>query len=355
MPKPAVLIYENDAGHVEDLNQVLTSAGYEVYAADRPEAVVSALQATPFPVVVLDATVAAFDPVQFCARLAESRPDTAIVMTGTEISAAKLLALMRNGACDYLAKPFAPDEVVERVKANVTRRHRSRSELRQWQERAITAERNSGDASAAVPAAVAERVQQFTRAALASYMQLERENLDHVRRTMAEDDPRVAEIMSAPVHTWLVHHDPEFVRGLMGMAPRLELDFKPPLTTGGEVLDRLGRVEPQLLIIGDQLPDIPLPLVIETVTSRHPDVAIIEIDGWGTDRRVARLLSGQHGDLVEREMGTVNDLIEVIGIARQQARHTAFHRDFADRFRERHADFLAEYGDIMRMLGADQG
>jgi len=358
MPKPAVLILETDKTSERQLNDILESGGFDVYAADDPRSLLQALKATPFPIVIVDAETPNVPLERLALSVTAARSSTSVIFTSSGLDTATLLQLMRLGIADHLTRPWDPAEVVARVKANVLREQNARAELRTWKQRARTLEmameRTSGS-EATIPLQTGPDPQQvltFARAALDTFLDLEKQYLDLSRKHI-DDDPEMAARMRRPLTTWICHEDPEFVRGITSFGPKLRLDFAAPMSTGGEILDRLSDGEPHIILIGDSLPDIPQQLIVDTVRGQSPDSNLILIEGWGSNTRRAVLMTGSNPEDVARPLHNVDDLIALIEVGRERAWESMLSRSFAERFRARHAGFLQSYAEVMRALGED--
>jgi two-component system response regulator AtoC len=106
-----VLIGDDDAGLRQSLSLLLQETGYAVVAESDPEQALRRAAADAFDLILCDVRMPKMDGVSFLRRYrAEGGSALLIMMSGygTEDSA---LAAMREGAYDYLHKPFRPDEV----------------------------------------------------------------------------------------------------------------------------------------------------------------------------------------------------------------------------------------------------
>ncbi|MEZ0335817.1 MAG: sigma-54-dependent transcriptional regulator [Gemmatimonadales bacterium] len=106
-----VLIVDDDAGLRQSLSLLLKEAGYAVVAESDPEQALRRATTDAFDLILCDVRMPKMDGVCFLRRYrAEGGSALMIMMSGhgTEDSA---IAAMREGAYDYLHKPFQPDEV----------------------------------------------------------------------------------------------------------------------------------------------------------------------------------------------------------------------------------------------------
>src|SRR5947199_1369533 len=107
-----VLIVDDEPGLRQSLGLLLADAGYEVAAESDGKRALERALAEPFDLVLSDVRMPEMDGLAFL-RAYRSRGGTALVIMmsayGGEEAA---LAAMKEGAYDYIPKPFRPDEVV---------------------------------------------------------------------------------------------------------------------------------------------------------------------------------------------------------------------------------------------------
>lgn len=269
-----------------------------------------------------------------------------MVFTGREVSAARVLDVLRGGGAEFLQKPINAPVAVERIRHLLAREQARRHALRARTEVSAPGSERSG--SSRVSGLDDQLIVAFARSALQTFMDVEKQSAEQEQKLRAAGQGATSRSLQA----WICHHDTDFVRGMLSLGPRAQLEFKPPLTSGGEVLDKIGTSAPDLIVLGDALPDIPTPLVVETIKSQNPDIELLVIDGWGTQSRSATLSSGKHPDEERRTLAKADDLLALIEIARSRSADVAAGREFAERFRERHKEFLRRYAEVMKRLEA---
>lgn len=352
MPRPAILMLELDPAAEHALNEALDAAGFDVYAVDRPETLLSALQSPELSLVICDADLPNARPSAITQRIHQLRPDLAVVFTSREASAARILDVLRGGGSDLLQKPINATATVERIKEVLKREQQRRRNVSQASSRTEASgnelaghERSS---SSKVSGLEDQLVLAFARGALQTFLDIEKQAAEQ-ERVARNKDPNLA---PRTMHAWLVHNDADFVRGMLALGQRASIEFKPPLTSGGEILDKVSVSPPDVIVLGDSLPDIPTPLLIETIKNQYPDVDLLVIEGWGTASRSAFLVSGTHSEEVRRSLGRADDLVAMLEMARERSKDAAFGREFAEKFRTRHREFLRRYAEIMKRLEA---
>jgi two-component system response regulator ResD len=117
-----VLVVDDEPTITEVVSRYLERAGYEAaVAADGLEAIRVAGERDP-DLVVLDLMLPELDGLQVLSRLREDGRTPVILLTAKGEQSDKLAGL-RNGADDYVVKPFSPSELVARVDAVLRRVH----------------------------------------------------------------------------------------------------------------------------------------------------------------------------------------------------------------------------------------
>ena len=116
-----ILLVDDDPKIVPLLQRGLAYEGFEVYTAlDGPAGLDAARRHQPH-LVLLDIAMPGPDGFEVCRRL-RLQADVAIIMLTARDDVADKVSALNLGADDYVAKPFAFDELVARIRA-VLRRH----------------------------------------------------------------------------------------------------------------------------------------------------------------------------------------------------------------------------------------
>jgi two-component system response regulator MprA len=121
-----VLLIDDDPKIVSLLQRGLAFEGFDVTTAPDGNLGLSAASAQPPQLVLLDIAMPELDGFEVCRRLRLDHDVPVIMLTARDDVADKVTAL-NLGADDYVAKPFAFDELLARIRA-VLRRHQSGDE-----------------------------------------------------------------------------------------------------------------------------------------------------------------------------------------------------------------------------------
>ncbi len=127
--KAHVLIVDDDPRITELLRRTLAYEGYSVaVAASGDEALARTLEHPP-DVIVLDVMLPGVDGLEVARRLRAAGDNVPILMLTARDAVADRVSGLEAGADDYLIKPFAPEELVARIKALLRRSQPERHEV----------------------------------------------------------------------------------------------------------------------------------------------------------------------------------------------------------------------------------
>lgn len=115
MLKGKLLVVEDDAELREALVDTLELAGYEVFDADSGESAIVALAESPFDMVVSDVNMPGIDGHKLLEHVVAKYPGLSFLLITAYGSIANAVDAMRQGAVDYLVKPFEPSKLVDLV------------------------------------------------------------------------------------------------------------------------------------------------------------------------------------------------------------------------------------------------
>jgi two-component system alkaline phosphatase synthesis response regulator PhoP len=114
-----ILIAEDERDIRDLITFTLRFAGYEVVAASNgEEAVTMALQEIP-DLILLDVRMPRMTGYEACAKIKENKKtrDIPIMFLSAKGQDTEIQAGLSAGAVEYLLKPFAPDQLTNRIQA----------------------------------------------------------------------------------------------------------------------------------------------------------------------------------------------------------------------------------------------
>ncbi len=115
-----VLVVEDEKLISEGITAYLQNDGYQVLQAYDGEEALQLFGKHPVNVVVLDLMLPKISGEEVCKRI-RSRSNTPILMLTAKTELTDKISGFRLGADDYLAKPFEPLELMERIRALLRR------------------------------------------------------------------------------------------------------------------------------------------------------------------------------------------------------------------------------------------
>jgi len=111
-----VLVVDDDPAVLSALRRTFTLEDYEVLAAEDGETALTLTQTAKPDLVVLDIMLPGLDGLTVCQRIRASSVVPILMLTARDTVPDRVAGL-DSGADDYLVKPFAPDELMARVRA----------------------------------------------------------------------------------------------------------------------------------------------------------------------------------------------------------------------------------------------
>jgi two-component system response regulator MprA len=112
-----VLVVDDEPGVRESVSGALRFAGYEVSVADNGLAALDLVRTEPLDALVLDLMMPRMDGLETCRTLRAEGHRLPVLMLTARDSAPDRAAGLTAGADDYLVKPFALPELLDRLHA----------------------------------------------------------------------------------------------------------------------------------------------------------------------------------------------------------------------------------------------
>jgi two-component system response regulator PilR (NtrC family) len=134
--KARVLVVDDERSMQEFLEIFFRSEGYDVSTSGAVDGALALLESDDFDVIITDIQMPGTTGMQLLREVQRSSPDTVVIMMTAFASTATAISAMKEGAYDYITKPFKVDEirvVVEKAlekKLLACENRRLRSELR---------------------------------------------------------------------------------------------------------------------------------------------------------------------------------------------------------------------------------
>jgi DNA-binding NtrC family response regulator len=120
---PPVLVVDDEKNMRLSLKTVLTDEGYNVRTVESAEEALSTLGHEDFLMVITDARLGGMSGYELIGKIHTRWPDLPILMITAYATPKLAVEAIKAGAFDYLAKPFAPEELLHAI-SRCAERHR---------------------------------------------------------------------------------------------------------------------------------------------------------------------------------------------------------------------------------------
>ncbi len=127
--KAHILVVDDDPRITELLRRILAFEGYSVAIAATGNEALNRVLERPPDLIVLDIMLPGLNGLEIAQRLRAAGDNVPILMLTARDAVADRVQGLETGADDYLVKPFAPEELVARVKALLRRSQEERHEI----------------------------------------------------------------------------------------------------------------------------------------------------------------------------------------------------------------------------------
>lgn len=118
---PTVLVVDDDIKLLKMLQRTLKYENFNVLTADNGVQALSVLEKNRPDLIIVDWLMPEMDGLTFIQRLRDAQDKTMILMLTARDAIEDRVDGLESGADDYLVKPFAPTELVARVRALLRR------------------------------------------------------------------------------------------------------------------------------------------------------------------------------------------------------------------------------------------
>jgi putative nucleotidyltransferase with HDIG domain len=131
--RETLLIVDDEAAIRRLLHQKLSREGYQCEEAHDAEQILNTLETSPIALVILDIKMPGKSGIELLPEIKSGYPDTAVIMATavTEVNVA--VQCLKQGADDYICKPFNLEEVSLAVQKALEKR-RLQLEIREYQQ-----------------------------------------------------------------------------------------------------------------------------------------------------------------------------------------------------------------------------
>jgi DNA-binding NtrC family response regulator len=117
--KPKILLIEDDASTAASLQKVLCAEGYDVDHASRGDEGLERARRQRYDVIITDLRLPGVSGMELVAQLHAEKPKQPVILMTAHGTTETAIEATKQGACDYLLKPFEADELLDLVASAV--------------------------------------------------------------------------------------------------------------------------------------------------------------------------------------------------------------------------------------------
>ena len=129
MGSTKILIVDDELVMRTSLTGWLERDGHDVKTAESGEEALEIVKKTRFDILLVDIKMEGISGLDVLMKVKESDTDVAIIMITAYGSIATAIEAMKNGAYDYLLKPFDPDELGVLIEKIIEQQAQARENL----------------------------------------------------------------------------------------------------------------------------------------------------------------------------------------------------------------------------------
>ena len=123
MLEDKILVVDDEQSMREFLDIMLKKEGYKVSLASNGDEVLKHIDKDIFDLVLLDIRMPKMDGIAVLKKIKSTSPETVVIMITAYASADTAIKAMKEGAYDYITKPFKVDEIKLIIKNALEKKH----------------------------------------------------------------------------------------------------------------------------------------------------------------------------------------------------------------------------------------
>ena len=109
--KPKILVVDDEKVIRKGCDEVLTQEGYEVLLAESGEQGLNMIEKEHFDIILLDLMMPGLSGFDVLSHVKTLHPDTSVIVITGYATIENSIEAMKNGAFDFIPKPFSPDQL----------------------------------------------------------------------------------------------------------------------------------------------------------------------------------------------------------------------------------------------------
>jgi len=123
MKPEQILVVDDEQRIVDSIAKCLTGEGFRVFCANDGLQALAMFETRKYDLVLMDLSMPGMDGFEAMARMFEMDPEMLVIIMTGFASVTSAVSALRQGAWDYLKKPFEFAELIKTVKNGIAQRH----------------------------------------------------------------------------------------------------------------------------------------------------------------------------------------------------------------------------------------
>ena len=106
-----ILVVDDEEIVIKSCLRILGGGDYQVEAVQDGREALRKVEETPYDVMILDIMMPNMGGLEVLRRVKETHPDVDVIMITGLSQVETVVQARKRGACDFISKPFEPDEL----------------------------------------------------------------------------------------------------------------------------------------------------------------------------------------------------------------------------------------------------
>jgi DNA-binding NtrC family response regulator len=119
MEKASILVVDDDRAIRESLNSLLSDKGYDVFTVEDGHQAIDAVRQREWDIALVDLKMPGIDGLEVLREVTKISPNTRVIIITGYATVESAVEAMKQGAVDYIAKPFTVDELLIRLENSI--------------------------------------------------------------------------------------------------------------------------------------------------------------------------------------------------------------------------------------------
>jgi DNA-binding NtrC family response regulator len=124
----SVLIVDDLWSNLELLEAIFTNAGFEVFSARDANSALSIFKSHKIDIAIVDIMMPGKSGRELLPEIVNSHPEVAVIMSTAVVDPRTIIECMKQGAQDYITKPYEPEDILSTVNRVISQQR----SIRNW-------------------------------------------------------------------------------------------------------------------------------------------------------------------------------------------------------------------------------